>query len=191
AVELDPGRQVMAGAGGYLAATIVPALLGAASVNAAGSMTVMAGVLLVVAAVFSPTHGLVARVVRRRRLSRRSAVDDLLARLLRHRERGTHRVPLVELKPTPGLITPARSAAFAERLGLVRHDGDALVLTDTGIERATDVVRRHRQWETYLVNEAELRPDHVHDTAEQLEHLPVKPDVTDRTDPHGRPIPGK
>ncbi len=174
---------VACGAGGYVAATLVPAAFDWPAVNAAGSMTVVAGGLLVMAALFSPRHGLVARMVRRRNLARRSAVDDLLARLLRHREAGRQAVPLERIKPTPGLIPPPVAAKLAGQLGLIRRDHGTLALTVIGLGRATDLIRRHRQWEAYL------RPDHVHDTAEQLEHLPLRPEVVAEVDPHGRPIP--
>jgi manganese/zinc/iron transport system permease protein len=181
--------SVASGVGGYWAATAVPTWLDLPAVNAAGSMTVVAGLLLVVAALVSPSHGLVARAMRRRKLARRSAVDDLLARLLRRREDGQDRVPVVALKSAPGLLTTGRSVSIADRLGLVRREGDALQLTPDGLARATDVVRRHRQWESFLVDSADMKPDHVHAAAEQLEHLPLNPGGTATVDPHGRPIP--
>jgi len=51
------------------------------------------------------------------------------------------------------------------------------------------VIRRHRLWERYLVDEAGLAPDHVHPTAEQLEHLGLTPEIASPRDPHGREIP--
>jgi manganese/zinc/iron transport system permease protein len=56
--------------GGYLAATMIPGWFDAPTVSAAGSMTVVAGALLVAAAVFSPSHGVVVRKIRRHRLAR-------------------------------------------------------------------------------------------------------------------------
>jgi Mn-dependent DtxR family transcriptional regulator len=50
-------------------------------------------------------------------------------------------------------------------------------------------VRRHRLWESYLVDEAGMAPDHVHAIAERLEHIPVAPAVHASRDPHGRVIP--
>ena len=69
-------------------------------------------------------------------------------------------------------------------------------LTELGRSKARELVRRHRQWEQYLVEQAALRPDHVHPTAERLEHV-KDPDLAARLaaenpapqDPHGRPIP--
>ena len=179
---------VFCGVGGYFAATLVPAAMGAPSVNAAGSMTVVAGGLVVAAAVFSPSHGLVARAVRRRRLGRASAVDDLLTTLYRRREAGQTPAPLDEIPGRTG-FDPASALRDADRRGLVDTTGSGARLTDAGLERATAVLRRHRLWEDYLVTDAGLEADHVHDTAERLEHLAVEPDHGAEVDPHGRPIP--
>ena len=172
---------VACGLVGYFGATLVPAAFGGGSVNAAGSMTVVAGVLVVAAALLSPSHGLIARAVRRRRLGNASMVDDLLVTLLRLREAGR--------TSGVGNELAGRAVALAARQGLVRRQEDRVELTATGLERATAVLRRHRLWEDYLVTDAGLSADHVHDPAEKLEHLTVEPVSEAVVDPHGKPIP--
>ncbi len=72
-------------------------------------------------------------------------------------------------------------------------------LTDQGRQIATAIIRKHRLWETFLVNHLNYRWDEVHDLAEQLEHI-HSPDLIDRLDrfmghpkfdPHGDPIPDR
>ncbi len=177
---------------GYVAASAVPAALGRDAVNAAGSMAVTAGGLLVLAIVASPRHGVVARGWRRRRLGRAIALEDLLAALYRLRERAAAAPAAGELERLlPGrALRPA--LAEATRRGLVTMaagGGGAVVLTPAGAGAARDLVRRHRLWESYLVQEAGLAPDHVHATAEQLEHLPIAPAAGPAVDPHGTWIP--
>lgn len=70
-------------------------------------------------------------------------------------------------------------------------------LTDTGKEHALAVVRKHRLWESFLVERLNFNWDEVHEVAEQLEHIKsVKlVEELDRFlgrpayDPHGDPIP--
>lgn len=72
-------------------------------------------------------------------------------------------------------------------------------LTDTGRKIAVQLIRRHRLWETFLVEKLGFQWDEVHDMAEELEH--IQSDLlTDRLDvfldcprfdPHGDPIPDK
>lgn len=72
-----------------------------------------------------------------------------------------------------------------------------VTLTDEGRSLATDLVRKHRLWEVFLVEKLQFRWNEIHDIAEELEHL----DSTElinrldafldfpRFDPHGDPIP--
>ena len=83
-------------------------------------------------------------------------------------------------------------------LATLDADGQSLHLTPEGWQRACEIVRNHRLWELYLTNEAKIAPDHVHDDAEEMEHVLGEETVRqiERTlnhateDPHGRPIPG-
>jgi len=160
---------------GYFGATLIPAQFDLDSVNAAGSIAVMSGVLLAGAAVFSPSHGVLSAALRRRRVAREVAMDDLLAAVYRAEEAGAE----------PAIAAGA-ALALATRRGLVVGGG----LSDAGRTRARDLVRRHRLWERYLVDEAGYAADHVHEMAEEFEHTRLAPESGATTDPHGRPIPG-
>lgn len=174
---------------GYFGATTIPALWGFDSVNAAGSITVASGVLLAGTIVFSPRYGVLSRVVRRRRFALRVAHDDLLATLFRLREGGVTTAPVESLR----VHRLGRLFGRALRLALkcqhvVRLEG-AVSLTVKGEELGRVLVRKHRLWEHYLVDSAGLASDHVHDTAEWLEHFDPAPATGPELDPHGRPIP--
>jgi len=70
-------------------------------------------------------------------------------------------------------------------------------LTSKGIQLATNLVRRHRLWEVFLVDKLGFRWDEVHHLAEELEHvdsddLIIRLDNylgNPKYDPHGDPIP--
>jgi DtxR family Mn-dependent transcriptional regulator len=70
-------------------------------------------------------------------------------------------------------------------------------LTPEGEQLALQVVRKHRLWETFLVEKMEFSWDEVHDVAEQLEHVQSEKllEKLDKLlgypkfDPHGDPIP--
>lgn len=72
-------------------------------------------------------------------------------------------------------------------------------LTDLGRAKALGIVRKHRLWETFLVEKLDFSWDEVHEVAEQLEHINSEKliDRLDallehpRYDPHGDPIPTK
>lgn len=70
-------------------------------------------------------------------------------------------------------------------------------VTPTGKHEALQVIRKHRLWETFLVEKLGFAWDEVHEVAEQLEHInsPRLIDKLDafldfpKVDPHGDPIP--
>lgn len=70
-------------------------------------------------------------------------------------------------------------------------------LTGTGEQEAIQIIRKHRLWETFLVEKLAFNWNEVHDIAEQLEHI-KSPLLTNKLsaflnhpkfDPHGDPIP--
>ena len=72
-------------------------------------------------------------------------------------------------------------------------------LSKSGEKLALEILRKHRLWETFLVNKLEFSWSEVHDVAEQLEHIKSNK-LTDKLDhflnypkfdPHGDPIPTK
>lgn len=74
-----------------------------------------------------------------------------------------------------------------------------VTITKLGVLQALTIVRKHRLWETFLVQKLKFDWDQVHEVAEQLEHIQSTlliekldeflgyPD----SDPHGHPIPDK
>lgn len=180
---------LLSSVGGYFAATLIPAQFGLDPLSAAGSMTVVGGVLLLGAIIASPRHGLIAKAWRRRSLAISIARDDLLAALYRASESGIDAIELSRLRTLLPGRTLSPGVAAAAHADLICHQHGSVSLTDVGRERAAALVRRHRLWEHYLVQQVGLAPDHVHQTAERLEHLPVSPAQGPAEDPHGRPIP--
>lgn len=72
-------------------------------------------------------------------------------------------------------------------------------ITKQGKSDALSIVRKHRLWETFLVQKLNFHWDQVHEVAEQLEHIqsPLLIEKLDEflgypaADPHGHPIPDK
>jgi DtxR family Mn-dependent transcriptional regulator len=72
-----------------------------------------------------------------------------------------------------------------------------VTLTESGRQLAVHLLRRHRLWEVFLVEQLGFSWHEVHDLAEELEHV-ESAELTDRLDaflghpkfdPHGDPIP--
>lgn len=72
-------------------------------------------------------------------------------------------------------------------------------MTKVGKAKALSIIRKHRLWETFLVQKLKFSWDEVHEIAEQLEHIqsPLLIEKLDeflnypKADPHGEPIPDR
>ncbi len=72
-----------------------------------------------------------------------------------------------------------------------------VTLTAEGSKIATQLIRKHRLWEVFLVKKLRFTWDQVHDIAEQLEHIQSNELIMrldayldyPKFDPHGDPIP--
>ena len=189
--------------GGHLSAITVPRWFGLSDTSTAGMMTVVAGVVVGVALVAAPQRGLASRVLHRVRVAVGVGREDLLVELLRGEERGSPGASGRDLvREEPSRIA-GRSTRFdrtvalhAERMrGRVRRGGNGYRLTAAGRRLATELLRSHRLWESYLFAEGDTAVGEVHFAAHQLEHVTsagMRADLArgaGATDPHGRPIP--
>lgn len=162
--------------------------------NAAGMIAVVLGVEYVMAVIFAPEEGLLARGVGRIWLRWRVACEDQLAAVWRQEESaGT------------GVAAAAAPRGFVDRLArtwltlagrLRRVDGE-WTLDPRARPAAEMIVRSHRLWEAWLGRHAELPVDHLHPPAEWMEHhlgadvrRQIEADLgCQANDPHGSEIP--
>ncbi|MDG2126240.1 MAG: metal ABC transporter permease [Verrucomicrobiales bacterium] len=165
-------------------------------------MVLSAGGLFAGSFLFAPRHGVLLRWLRRRRQTARVGRENTLKAAFHVMERhgdGKRPVALGELAQMRG-VTSGAVGAEVRRLagyGLAQLRGGEVVLTDAGWRRASEIVRNHRLWELYLTNEVAIAADHVHDDAEEIEHILGERTVRElealleqtEEDPHGRPIP--
>ena len=88
---------------------------------------------------------------------------------------------------------------LAEKELVIYKKYQGVRLSDKGRKIASNIVRKHRLWETFLVDKLHFSWDEVHDVAEQLEHIKSEKLIQQLDsflefpthDPHGDPIPDK
>lgn len=102
----------------------------------------------------------------------------------------------VEMKTSAASVTDM--IGRLSQKGLVHYQKRKGVhLTETGRTTAVHLVRKHRLWETFLVEKLNFTWDEVHELAEQLEHIQSRELINrldefldfPKYDPHGDPIP--
>ena len=175
---------------------------GVRDVSTAGMTAVAAGLLFFAALLFSPRHGVISKLLDQLRLGLRIAGDDILGLLYRleerHLEKVSRRVPDLVRGTLGTTWFMSRLAMFRLRyVGLLTTEGNGLQLTDSGRTHAARLVRSHRLWEAYIAKHFEIADDHLHESAERVEHYldaglrqEIADDLRDPVeDPHGREIP--
>jgi manganese/zinc/iron transport system permease protein len=203
-IWLSLGTACLAALLGHVAAITVPAIvfsrLGFTTVidaSTAGTTAVACGTLFVLAALFGPRYGILSRWLRRWRMALTVASEDILGQLYRLEESST---------AAKGSLS-ARTASTLQRIawyrlrwnGEITWSGTAWQLTSSGYSHAEQLVRAHRLWESYMAKHFELPEDHLHDTAERVEHFidrAMRGELASELaapglDPHGRAIPSE
>ena len=112
---------------------------------------------------------------------------------------GGHRVTTSRVAEAMGVSAPSASEMLKrlQHLGYVEPSPDGVQLTGTGVQIATQVVRRLRLAERLLTDILKMDLERVYDEACKMEHV-ISPEVESRLDdvlrhpatcPHGHPIP--
>ena len=139
-------------------------------------------VLLLASWLLAPRQGLIPRWRARARLSRTTAMENLLKAIGdlggRSPESAVDAAAVAgELRLPPDAV--GKTLRRASSSGWVKNaaghpaHGDAarrVSLTPAGRERSARLARAHDLWERYLRQEVGLNADHVHDAAEWVEH---------------------
>ncbi len=155
-------------------------------------------IVLLAGIIFIPRFGILALYKDWRSAKEREQLEDALKHLLDREGQGRHASPesLAGTLSLPrGKIT--RLISDMESQGLLETHGSLLHLTAEGERWAMHVVRAHRLWERYLVDEARMPLNQIHDVAQKREHSFTEAQLNDleaalghpTLDPHGDPIP--
>jgi manganese/zinc/iron transport system permease protein len=164
-------------------------------------MAIVAGAEFMTALAFAPRHGLASRALHRGGLALRIVTEDVIAMLYRTDEAGDGGVGVSWQR-----CIVASGGGWRARLALpllwwrgqvARLPDGRLRLTASGRQQAESLVRSHRLWEAYLDENFELPLDHLHESAERVEHF-IGPALREELaselhqpglDPHGKAIP--
>lgn len=161
------------------------------------ALIVFAAALALLAVVFWPRVGVLARVRRWSRAGLRVSMEDALKHLFKAERRNV----AASMESLAGALESGQHAAAGvlaqlAEAGLV-HADRPLTLTEDGRSYALRIIRTHRLWERFLADRTGVAPGEWHAAAEEREHWLSEDDVESlasrlghpRYDPHGDPIP--
>ncbi len=154
--------------------------------------------LVAIAAIFLPRYGGLTRWRHYQKSVQREIIEDALKYIFDQEQQGHY----VHLDALRGALEISAKRIYhlldqMEIQGLILHQQNQIVLTEVGEKLALQIVRAHRLWERYLVDEARLPLKNVHAVAHRREHgmSPAQIEALDAAlghplaDPHGDPIP--
>jgi len=168
-------------------------------------MVVAATLLFAFSFFFAPRRGVLQRLLRYYRFRRRTAEENVLRTLYLLGEplgNWVHSFSASELLQYRSMPTPELARTLSRLIVkalVIEPSQGRYALTEFGVTRAARVTRLHRLWELYLTRKLEIAPDHVHDDAEEIEHI-LTPELERRLeallehpeeDPHASRIPGR
>ena len=122
---------------------------------------------------FSPKSGIIFRYFSRKSYLRKTHRDHLMTALYKAKEENKNGLTIDEIYE----LYPYQKAQIDQSIkdllqeGFISKNQSLVNLTTQGISDAMRIVRLHRLWELYLNEYMNIAPDHVHESAEQMEHL--------------------
>lgn len=157
-------------------------------------------IAILLVATFIPRVGLLALYRDWRSTQEREQLEDALKHLLDREQQGRHASP-ESIAGTLDLprAKVTRLISDMESQSLLETHGAQLHLTMEGTRWAMHIVRAHRLWERYLVDEARMPLSRIHNEAQKREHSLTEAQLNEleaalghpTRDPHGDPIPSR
>ena len=151
---------------------------------------------------FGAKKGLVQRVIKQQKISRKILSENLLKLFYQLGERRNSFSDWysVDELTNERFFVPGNlqlGLKVLQRKNFIQENEYEYQLTDQGIEEGKRITRLHRLWEMYLNQYLKIAPDHVHDDAEAIEHI-ITPEIEQELlelmehpekDPHDSEIP--
>jgi DtxR family Mn-dependent transcriptional regulator len=166
------------------------------------AMTLMigTGIVLLGTILFLPEKGLVAKLRKRKTISKKVHVEDAL----KHLYNCEYNNISCTLNSVAGKLSISEDDAAElitklEEMGLLNSHHETLQLSSEGRSYALRIIRVHRLWEKYLADETGIDEREWHHSAEEFEHKLTPSDADALAaqignpvfDPHGDPIPSR
>jgi manganese/zinc/iron transport system permease protein len=162
-------------------------------------VVVFLSVLALFSFLFAPKKGVLSRYISRRIYLKKTHRDHLLKLLYKGIEADKSGLPIEEIyEAFPFQKKQSKqSIRNLAKDNFITQNQLFIELSISGKSEAKRIVRLHRLWELYLNEYMNIAPDHVHDTAEKLEHI-LTPEMEEllesrlnfpKLDPHQENIP--
>ena len=125
---------------------------------------------------FAPRKGLLARSIQQRRHQKKTLAENILkifhelGEVDGHYYKGRTMPLFSQHRPLPPYLL-RRGLRRLQKQNMVRREGNKWFLTAIGKNKGEEISHLHHLWELYLTQYLQIKPDHVHEDAESIEHI--------------------
>jgi len=171
---------LIGGVSGWLGSSISALFPG---MPAGAIIVLVAAGIFTLSMIFGSARGILMRFIHQYRLRRKIGKQHLFRAIIeiledQHRQEGTplanRRIALDKLQKhrswKPSLLRSLINRA-ARQDQIEHFDGKTVRLSESGYGEASRTTRNHRLWEMYLIEHAEVAPNHVDRDADAVEHV--------------------
>ncbi len=148
---------------------------------------------------FAPKKGWFSIQKRNRSNGRLIAEENILKIIYQLKENGKHEISFKDFLEKRSMDTNLleKTIKYLTNKKLINVQNQYFSLSEAGEIEAARIVRSHRLWELYLTKRMNFKDDHIHGTAETIEHL-ITPEIEKEllkelnfptSDPHNKEIP--
>ena len=148
---------------------------------------------------FAPKKGWFSIQKRNRANGRLIAEENILKIIYQLKENGKQEISFKEFLEKRSMDTNLLENTIKHLINskLINSENHLFSLSEAGEIEAARIVRSHRLWELYLTKRMNFKDDHIHGTAETIEHL-ITPEIEKEllkelnfptSDPHNKEIP--
>ncbi len=148
---------------------------------------------------FAPKKGWFSIQKRNKANGRLIAEENILKIIYQLKENGKQEISFKDFLEKRSMDTNLleKTIKYLIRNKLINSEDKLFSLSEAGEIEAARIVRSHRLWELYLTKRMNFKDDHIHGTAETIEHL-ITPEIEKEllkelnfptSDPHNKEIP--
>lgn len=150
----------------------------------------------------APEKGILYKLIRQSKIKKRILTENILKLFYQLGEMDSNfeeQRNIEQIQAKRPIRTPALRSGLnrLSQQGFLKHYKGSWQLTDQGQKKGQRIVKLHRLWEVYLTKYLRIAPDHVHEDADNIEHI-LTPELEARleallqyptSDPHESVIP--
>lgn len=163
------------------------------------AMTLVGASFYLLAILFSSKSGIIVKFWRKRTMNAQIISEDALKTIVRLNEFGHINRNIVAEKLEMEDSKLKQVLISLKKKRFIELKKNEIIITTKGLNFASEMIRKHRIWETYLVERVGLKNDQIHEEAERMEHLLPDEFINSveaqlghpKIDPHGSAIPQK